>query len=198
MKRSVLFGFVLSFLVIVFLAGAALSAAPETPGPDQTKPEQARPEPQVYDEAALKKMKMSDLQDMNLIEIKGTKITVSMFKSRIRRQLKVADPANPAEVAEALNNYYNAKRYESKQNYDEAERARMMEDLIAVVFGGQPRASGAKRPDSTPSVSRRPVSPPAAQRPQSFSEPVRPQRLKRYESQPQYKPEFIDLRSKIA
>ncbi len=197
MKRSALFGSVLSFLGIVFLAMAALPATPEAPSPNQTKSQQALPQPQVYDEAALKKMKMSDLKDMDLVEIRGVKITGSLFKARIRRQLKIADPANPVEVAEALNSYYNAKRYESKQSYDETELARMTEDIIAVVFGDQPRAPRSKSPDSTRSVSRKPVPPPVAQKSQNLSEPVRPQHLKQLDPQAQNRPEFIDLRSKI-
>ncbi len=67
-------------------------------------------QPRVYKIEELKNLRASDLRDMDIIEIKGKRLTVKEAKDLVRRDLKGGDPNDPKKIAQALISRYQTER----------------------------------------------------------------------------------------
>ncbi len=85
--------------------------------------------PRVFKEEDLKEMKLSELKDNYVIEIKGKRMSGAEAKGLIRRKLKVSDPTDPVEVARALQN-----RYKIEQHPQYRDLARSLDSVAGVLL----------------------------------------------------------------
>jgi hypothetical protein len=127
----------IAIMVLSSLACAAASVAPKAGGLTPLR---------VYRQDDLKNLMLADVKDNDVIEMRARRITGADLRQWIKRELRVGDPNNPVELAEALRKRYGSESYNLGRCLDgEADVVRVL--LGEALFGQTPSDGKHKKND---------------------------------------------------